>query len=306
MSNWRAWFQVALLLSAAFCAACSGGGGPNSPDPLPDPGGNGPPAGGPVPEPDGGAITLVSNGRVFDSLQEAVDAAVAGEVIELGRGTYRGDVTLRKSVTLRGRDAASKTILEGQSVRFDGSPTALPLRLEDLTIRGGDTDSQGVPVLIDGVDLVVERCIFHDNKTEDRGGAVRVASDAEPSFVVFRDCAFFDNTSSGRAGAVEVSVGLNDPMLSVRFERCRFRRNRGVSGGAVFVAAGSGSAHALVSFDACEFEGNFAKDGGAVMAEAATGDAKIGIDRHAVFIGPRVSGAGCRQQRSRPARSRRV
>ena len=282
MSNWRAWIQVALLLSAAFsaafCAACSGGGGPNAPDPLPSPGGDEPPAEDPVPEPDGGAITLVGSGRVFDSLQQAVDAAVAGEVIELGRGTYRGDVTLRKSVTLRGRDGSGETILEGQNIRFDGDPTALPLRLEELTIRGGNTDSQGVPVLIDGVDLVVERCIFHDNKTEDRGGAVRVASDAEPNLVVFRDCVFFDNSSSGRAGAVEVSVGLNESMLSVHFERCRFLRNRGVSGGAVFVAAGSGSAHASVSFDACTFESNFAKDGGAVMAEAATGDAKIEID----------------------------
>jgi nitrous oxidase accessory protein len=91
----------------------------------------------------GGAMTPVSaagiEGRppaaALSPLQARVDAAPAGSVLEIGPGTYRGDLFLDRPLTLRGR---GRPLLRGS-----GAGSVVLVRAAGVVLEGFDIDGGG-------------------------------------------------------------------------------------------------------------------------------------------------------------------
>jgi uncharacterized repeat protein (TIGR02543 family) len=88
-----------------------------------------------------GGITIVRTGDTnYTSLQEAIDKSVSGDVIVLDEGTYDGDVTINKGVSLEGA-GKGKTIIKGQVNVSNGQELTT---ISNLTISNKGMDSAGV------------------------------------------------------------------------------------------------------------------------------------------------------------------
>ena len=105
----------------------------------------------------------------FAQLQDAINVARAGDVLLLGPGNYLGSFEVRsRYLTIRGRDGAGVTVLDG-----DGAGTTLSLvdanvLVEGLTIRNG----RGGLRTQDRTEVVVRDCVFDSVGSADSDGAV--------------------------------------------------------------------------------------------------------------------------------------
>jgi predicted outer membrane repeat protein len=268
----RGLFLIGGVLGALLLAACTGSSGFDSaPPPLPPveepPKEEEPP---PI-NPTDAEITL-PNGQVFDSLGAAVEAAQPGDVLELGPGTYREQILIDKPLTLLGVAGASETILEGERRFRPLEVRDVAITLEGLTFLHGSSDPGGGLRTRNAV-LTVRDCVFAECRSGDRAGAVSVLTDGTAS-AFFENCVFRDNSSLGRGGAIFAAAGADDQTVSIAFRECRFLRNDGNAGGVILISAGTDQARIDADFDRCTFEENRGRDGGAIMAEVGTGQAK--------------------------------
>ncbi len=140
----------------------------------------------------------------YGAVQDAVDAAAAGDVIQIGAGTFDGHIQLTEDVTLRGA---------GMDVTFltsaDGLPYVVELGaavvIEDLTldggggqggiemdwgssaeiarvkIRDGAADFGGGIRVRAGAALTLTHSVICDNVGRDYGGGVFIDSDRDPT-----------------------------------------------------------------------------------------------------------------------------
>lgn len=142
----------------------------------------------------------------FPTIQDAVDACVSGDVIELTDGTFTGpgnrDVRFYgKNLTVRSQSGdPDRTTLdcEGASrafLLFDGEEG----RFEGFTMtRGRGPDWGGAVILGMAVHATFLRCVFTDNSAPGNAGAVMIMDCA---YAEFEGCTFIGNSSSA-GGAV--------------------------------------------------------------------------------------------------------
>ncbi len=180
------------------------------------------------------------------SVQHAIDSAKAGDVVDIGPGRWREAIDLKgKSILLRGRAGAEKTIIDATS-RSDSVVRCLTAEgpgtvLEGLTFTGG-TGHRGL----------------RGRDTELGGGLIAVG--ASPTI---RNCVLTGNTVTHNGGGAYCGPGAN-----VRFENCRITGNAAEKGGGVLSVA---SRPVMVD---CTFESNAASYcGGGLFA--AKGSAPV-------------------------------
>jgi parallel beta-helix repeat protein len=80
-------------------------------------------------------ITVCPSGCQFTKIQDAINAATAGDTIEVQAGTYVENLTITKSLTLRGADPAA-TIIDGSNGVAAKIPTIVVEKTENVTITG--------------------------------------------------------------------------------------------------------------------------------------------------------------------------
>ncbi len=205
----------------------------------------------------------------YPTLQAAVDAAVSGDVIELGPGTFSGDGNRDIDLTGRAlhicaRDGVAATcILDCQ-----GSPSA-PHRafvftsgegaatiLENLTLTGGcawrthagapTADARGGAIYCAGASPTIRDCVLSGSTAEFEGGALFAAEGAAP---VLEDCVLSANHATSGGGAFCHSA-------TASLDGCSFTENTARSG------AGLGARQSPISLSACTFVDNAASLGG--------------------------------------------
>jgi hypothetical protein len=112
----------------------------------------------------------------YPTIQAAIDAAVAGNVIVVAAGTYRERIGfLGKEITVRSSDGPLVTIIDGSgssgsvvtAVSGEGPGTVL----EGFTITGGNA-LEGGGMRNVGSSPTVRDCIFSGNNAGDRGGGM--------------------------------------------------------------------------------------------------------------------------------------
>ena len=144
----------------------------------------------------------------YAQLQDAIDVARAGDVLLLGPGTYVGSFEVRgRYLTIRGRDGAAVTVLDG-----DGADTTLSLLdanvvLEGLTLR----NRRGGLRTQDRTDLVVRDSVFDSVGSADSDGAVYL----DNGTALFEDVTFV-------GGAAATSWAIEAVAGELTVERCSF------------------------------------------------------------------------------------
>ncbi|MBI1742469.1 right-handed parallel beta-helix repeat-containing protein [Candidatus Acetothermia bacterium] len=85
------------------------------------------------------ALTVCPRGCEFTKIQDAIDAATAGDTISVQPGFYRENLRMTKSLMLQGADMASVMMSDGAAPTIDivGDPNApLQVTIEGFTIVG--------------------------------------------------------------------------------------------------------------------------------------------------------------------------
>jgi len=144
----------------------------------------------------------------FDAIQQAIDAAVAGDTVIVLRGTYAGDGNRDldfkgKAITVRSEDSNDPDLViidcrgtaDNPHRAFEFHQYETPLSvLDGVTITGGYHERGGGMYCGDGARPTVTRCTFRGNSAL-LGGAVY--NDSSPKLT---NCIFSDNSAEGGGG----------------------------------------------------------------------------------------------------------
>lgn len=191
----------------------------------------------------------------YTSIQDAIDAAVDGDEVEVQPATYTEIIDFGgKAITVRGVSGSASTILDGAGaaayvVTFDGGEDETSV-LEGFTIRNATEQGLYINASPTLTDLAFEAM----GGTSDSGGCVAVLS-GSPSFdtVSFTDCVAFKGASLYVASG---DVTLNNATFSGGYGS--------VSGGA-WIGAGT-----LTITDSSFDDNTSAGNGGAIYLKADT------------------------------------
>jgi hypothetical protein len=170
------------------------------------------------------------------TIQDAVNAAVAGDTIALVDGVFTGpgnrDVDLLgKELTIRGHsgdpaltviDCQGTTAEPHRAFLFQNGETLFTV-VRDLTITGGEHPGDGGAIWCSG-SPVIENVVF-DHNGANRGGAMFVHG-GNPRII---DCVFTENRGDARAGGIALIDSES------RVTDCVFTANWGYIGSAVFL-----------------------------------------------------------------------
>lgn len=164
--------------------------------------------------------------RSGESIQSAVDAAAAGDVIYIAPGEYDEAVTITKSnITLvgiggRGSVAIAPSAADASALTIDGSAARrTDITLVNLGLEGDGTGS-GLHVKAD-----VRRVRAYSCKIEGGASALLIEStgDGAPSDNLFQDCELCWSTNAAR---IAVSGG-GDPVTQTRIQGCHLHNYTG-------------------------------------------------------------------------------
>ncbi|MFR2586111.1 MAG: InlB B-repeat-containing protein [Bacilli bacterium] len=88
------------------------------------------------------SITNETMGDTYGTITEAINAASSGDVIKLPDGTYAGDITIDKAITLKG-SSKDGTVIKGQINVSSGNKD---VNIDSLTISNKGMDTAGIKV----------------------------------------------------------------------------------------------------------------------------------------------------------------
>ncbi len=169
------------------------------------------------------------------TIAAALQAASAGDEIVVDPGTYAEQFNLSVAVTLRSASGRpTDTVVDLVGGGRIGVLAAATVR--DLTFTRGD-----VALLCQGVNMVVDNCVFNANVATSSGAAIQVTG-GNPEIT---NCVFTNNVSSTGGGAVAFFNGSGGTVSS-----CSFRANRAQGAAALFLIESSPS---VVD---CDFSGH--------------------------------------------------
>jgi hypothetical protein len=95
------------------------------------------------------------DGACFSTVAAALDAADDGDTVRIPRGTFRGGITITKSITLAGTGMDDTALRGGGPVLTIGTlgqPTPPTVTVRDLTITGGHTSTSDLSRFLTGED----------------------------------------------------------------------------------------------------------------------------------------------------------
>ncbi len=213
------------------------------------------------------------------TIQQAIDAAVAGDSLLLCPGVYRGPG--RRDIDFRGKAITVRSLMgdpDSCIIDCEGSP-ASPQRgflfrsgegpssvIEGVTITRGWTSGQGGGVWCEEASPTIIGCILRDNHAE-IGGALYCTEWSAPRLI---DC-ILEANDAYHGGAVYSYI-----WCSLSLARCMLRDNRAIAGGAVY-----GVFLSPTALDSCTLAENRATQGGACYGVYYSG----AICRQCTFYG---------------------
>jgi uncharacterized repeat protein (TIGR01451 family) len=104
------------------------------------------------------------------TIQSMIDAAPDGGTVSIPAGTYTESLTVNKTITLTGMSSATTIIHAVASQRVITVTSDHTLRLENLTLTGGQTGDDGGGVSVITGSLQIINCVIADNWARFGGG----------------------------------------------------------------------------------------------------------------------------------------
>ncbi len=229
-----------------------------------------------------GVAAVLPSGATFAKVQDALDAASAGDVVSLCPGTWPGPLAQHISPLRIAGYGAGVSVLSGAGAQVLDMGTRNELTLVDLSVEGG-VATEGAGLRGTQNTLCIARCTFGDNAASDDGGAFDLEGD-EASLTLDRvlfvgnyagyaggavvvgggsatvtDSRFGANASGGDAGAMDI-----DSRASVTLSNTEFNANTATHYAGALLYGGRGPAETL-TLDSVSFVDNFAGTGGGAM-----------------------------------------
>jgi len=167
------------------------------------------------------------------SIQEAIDAAPSGAVINICAGTYRERLVVRdKALTLRGTDGAATTFIDASGTGRPLDVVNVPapgLVVRGLTLRNGNTTGAGGGIRCRTSQLQISASVVSGNNATGGGGMY-----ASACALTVGGTRFSNNDGNGGMGGGAWVVNS-----SGRIANSRFLSNRAELGGGVSLVDGS-------------------------------------------------------------------
>ena len=197
-----------------------------------------------------GLVTVVG-GITTDRLQDAIDAADEGDVLQICPGVYE-PVTVTRALSLEGRDDAGTTIIDAQ-----GSGSALVVAGVDVTVRAltftggtGTVMSDGTPVgggilVLGGGALYGDGIVVTGNAVDGNGAGIHASGP-----VVLEDSLLYDNSVTGDGGGIYTTAS------SLTLTNSNVFYSQADRGAGLFVH------DTVVALDNSRVAGNFGNSGG--------------------------------------------
>ncbi|MCA9295957.1 MAG: hypothetical protein KC983_05555, partial [Phycisphaerales bacterium] len=179
-----------------------------------------------------GDIIVTSGG----SIQDAIDIAIDGDVIQVEAGLYNENIDfLGKEITVIAIEGPSSTTISAAgstdpAVTFAVDETNLSV-LEGFSIAGGNVEFNGGGIVIAGTSPIIRACVVEGNNADSAGGGAHISLAAEPRF---ERCTFVNNTSDRGGGVFAENA-------TPTFINCRFQSNVANRGGGIANVGGSNS-----------------------------------------------------------------
>ncbi|MBQ9431462.1 MAG: hypothetical protein IJU44_07915 [Kiritimatiellae bacterium] len=135
----------------------------------------------------------VGPGEEFPKPSAAAAAAADGDTVVLRNGTYRGDVCVWRQNRLTIKSAGTgKTIIDADGECCQGKATWIvkgnDTHISGITFRGAKSpDKNGAGIRLEGDNLTLTGCVFHDNENGVLCGALPDCT------VTVNRCEFFSN-----------------------------------------------------------------------------------------------------------------
>lgn len=170
-----------------------------------------------------------------DSIQEAIDNAVYGDIILVHDGIYRENINFKgKYISIYSENGEVNTIIDGNnkgSVVTIGPDGGSNVQLKGFTIQNGSAENGGGIYCIDS-SPIISNCTIKNNYSEEDGGGI-YCRDSSPTI---NNCIIFDNSSNYYGGGVYC-----DGSTSLTLTNCTIVNNRArYSGGSIGSYYGSG------------------------------------------------------------------
>ena len=189
----------------------------------------------------------------YGTIQEAIDAAEAGDEVVLSPGIYTdGFVYKEDHVIVRSAEGPSETIIDGTGAMAYALAYFPPFssgELHGVTIRNHDHPYTGA-VTIKRCVATVADCVFEDNRNYFAGAALRIDSVSlgDVFDVEVRGCTFRRNASSDWGGALSVGLWEADNLI---IADCLFEDNTSGDGGHLLLVPNGPDGH--ISVEQCTF-----------------------------------------------------
>jgi fibronectin-binding autotransporter adhesin len=183
---------------------------------------------------------------LYPTIQDAINAAVAGDAVIIAPGTYLERIDfLNKPISVRSSAGAATTIIDGSLsgtvVTIINSTNA---ELAGLTIRGGDlVTGSGSGVLITGSTVAIRDCIIADNIANDGAGA---GVFAQSSALTIERTAFNANQAVSLITGTGLGTGLSLLDSAATITNSTFDGNLAVEHGGGAIGASGASTVTII------------------------------------------------------------
>ncbi len=195
----------------------------------------------------------------FPTIQEAIDAAVDGDEVEVHPGTYNEAIDfLGKAIRVYSTDGPDVTIIDAQqtgTVVTCSSGEGPDSMLEGFTITGGDASSGGGMHNFSSSPTITN-CTFSDNYVLGSGGGMYNKLGSNP---LVNNCTFSGNSADSGVGG-----GIFNFCSSPTVTNCTFSGNTANWGGGIF------NYYSSSTVTNCTFSGNSAATGGGMVNGGGT------------------------------------
>ena len=154
------------------------------------------------------AATLKVPGS-FATIQEAIDAASAGDTIKISKGRYIENIVVNKSLTIRGKKY--KTRIQAA----DGGSPVVTIAADDVELKQFDTRGGSFGVVADGVSNVKLQSLRVRN------------AQADGIFLRNVDSALLNKCRAYENGGIGIFLESNDASAGNVIQKCRVYKNSG-------------------------------------------------------------------------------